>query len=301
MPSYVAYDEKKPICGQAVINRMCYKTEYSVYDIKRIIGSKPTDKETVITIPCEFTHSQKSSLKMAAEIAGWETVHFLPEPVAAAFAYFSETDIPHNSNILICDCGGGTVDICIAHVSNGQIKIICFEGDSNIGGRDFDRALFNHFSTILNNKYGVDVMKTVKKFELKQKCQDIKHTLSVCNNAWIDVCDYVFDGEGIIEITKDEFETMTADLLLRIKNVINNTLSKANMEKGQINYVFQVGGGSRMPMIKDVLENVFRNANRKCLIYPDWAVAHGAALYAYYLKTKEHSSVTAAKKSTISW
>uniref|UniRef100_A0AC34FXT7 Heat shock protein 70 n=1 Tax=Panagrolaimus sp. ES5 TaxID=591445 RepID=A0AC34FXT7_9BILA len=134
--------------------------------------------EVVITIPSEFSKKQKEATKTAAEMAGWKTIHFIPEPVAAAFAYFMEIEIPNQSNILICDCGGGTVDICIAKVINDRINVLAFNGDSYLGGRDFDKVLYNHFNAILKHKYGINVKDSNRKYILNQQCQDIKHNLS---------------------------------------------------------------------------------------------------------------------------
>uniref|UniRef100_A0A914PJP5 Heat shock protein 70 n=1 Tax=Panagrolaimus davidi TaxID=227884 RepID=A0A914PJP5_9BILA len=240
MPSYVAFDEKQPKCGQIVIDRMKHKCEYSVFDIKRIIGKNyeqisidpfwpfkiikqkenvfievetfngkaiksPEDvsavllsrmkvlteeyqntklTDVVITIPAKFSNRQKQSLKSAAVLAGWTKIHFLPEPVAAAFAYFVETNIPNFSNILICDCGGGTVDICVSKLVDDQLQILNIDGDAYLGGRDFDNILFTHFNAVLKHKFGIDVSKNRKKYVLKQKCQDIKHKLSTEEEDW---------------------------------------------------------------------------------------------------------------------
>uniref|UniRef100_A0A914QD60 Uncharacterized protein n=1 Tax=Panagrolaimus davidi TaxID=227884 RepID=A0A914QD60_9BILA len=174
MPSYVAFDEKEPKCGKVALDRMRYKSEYTVYDSKRIIGKDferiavdplwPFDVlnlegnvflqmktynndvlqkrpeeisadlllhikkmleqyqgniliEAVITIPSEYSERQKQATKIAAKMSGFQTIHFIPEPVAAAFAYFTEINIPNLSNILICDCGGGTTDLCWRFIS----------------------------------------------------------------------------------------------------------------------------------------------------------------------------------------
>uniref|UniRef100_A0AC35FW19 Heat shock protein 70 n=1 Tax=Panagrolaimus sp. PS1159 TaxID=55785 RepID=A0AC35FW19_9BILA len=243
--------------------------------------------ETVITIPSVFSEKQKEATKLAAKIAGFETIHFLPEPVAAAFAYFTEIEIPNQSNILICDCGGGTFDICIAKVDDENFQILNFDGHSYLGGRDFDKMLFTHFSAILKHKYNFDVMKNSKKYVLKQKCQNIKHKLSASEDDWLDIDDFDPNNDGIIKISRDEFEEMSSNFIIQMKDVIFQTLTKSNISRDEITYVFQVGGGCRMPMIKKMLKEIFPNSNHQCTLYPDWIVAHGAALYAYQLKSGE--------------
>uniref|UniRef100_A0AC34FA19 Heat shock protein 70 n=1 Tax=Panagrolaimus sp. ES5 TaxID=591445 RepID=A0AC34FA19_9BILA len=240
MPSYVSFDEKEPKCGQIVLDRMGHKCEYSVFDIKRIIGrsieqisidpfwpfnliknkeneenvlievetfngkenkspeeisavllsrmkmvieeyqnKKLPNASIVITIPAKFSERQKNSIKIAAELSGWSNIRLLPEPVAATFTYFSEIDISNNSNILICDFGGGTVDICVAKIINDELHIL--NVDSYLGGRDFDTVLFTHFNATLKQKFGVDVAENRKKYVLNKKCQKIKHTLSAAD------------------------------------------------------------------------------------------------------------------------
>uniref|UniRef100_A0AC35F1A4 Heat shock protein 70 n=1 Tax=Panagrolaimus sp. PS1159 TaxID=55785 RepID=A0AC35F1A4_9BILA len=245
--------------------------------------------EAVITIPSKFSAEQKQATKMAAELAGWQKIHFLPEPVAAAFAYFSEMEIPNQSNIFICDCGGGTTDICIAKVVNEEIVVLNFYGDSYLGGRDFDKVLFNHFNAILKHKYNVEIKEGNKKYVLSQKCKDVKHNLSATLEDWLTVDNFICDNNGSIIVSREEFEELSSSLLLRIKNVILNALSKTDLHHQQINYVFQVGGGCRMPMIKKMLNEIFPHSNHQCSLYPDWIVAHGAALYAYYLKTTKNT------------
>uniref|UniRef100_A0A914PS32 Uncharacterized protein n=1 Tax=Panagrolaimus davidi TaxID=227884 RepID=A0A914PS32_9BILA len=257
--------------------------------------------EAVITIPSVFSKKQKEATKLAAEIAGFETIHFLPEPVAAAFAYFTEIEIPNQSNILICDCGGGTFDICIAKVENDQLQILNFDGDSYLGGRDFDKILFTHFSAILKHKFNFDVMKSSKKYVLKKKCQEIKHKLSASEDDWLDIDDFDPNIDGVIKISREEFEEMSSNFIIQMKDVIYQTMTKSNISKNEITYVFQVGGGCRMPMIKKMLKEIFPNSSHQCTLYPDWIVAHGAALYAYQLKSGKDVRNEQDDKPKISW
>ena len=100
----------------------------------------------------------------------------------------------------------------------------------------------------------------------------------------LDVGDYKIDLNDEISITREEFEGLSQQLIVRMKNVITQTLEKVNIQKSKINFVFQVGGGCRMPMIKEMLLEMLPFSTHKCTDYPDWIVAHGAALYAYQLK-----------------
>ena len=100
-----------------------------------------------------------------------------------------------------------------------------------------------------------------------------------------DVDDFDPTIGAVIKISRDEFEETSSTFLIKMNDVIRQTLTKSTLSKIGINYVFQVDGGCRMPMIKEMLKEIFPNANHQCSLYPDWVVAHGAALYAYHLKT----------------
>uniref|UniRef100_A0A914PJZ0 Hypoxia up-regulated protein 1 n=1 Tax=Panagrolaimus davidi TaxID=227884 RepID=A0A914PJZ0_9BILA len=119
------------------------------------------------------------------------------------------------------------------------------------------------------------------------KCQEIKHTLSenLEDNLFVD--DFKFGEDDVIRITRKEFEEMAADLILRAKNLIVESLRKAKLHRDKIHYIFQVGGGCRMPMIKQMLKEMFPTAEHQCSIHPEELVAKGAALYDYQLKKEK--------------
>uniref|UniRef100_A0A914PJZ3 Heat shock protein 70 n=1 Tax=Panagrolaimus davidi TaxID=227884 RepID=A0A914PJZ3_9BILA len=242
---------------------------------------KPLSK-AVITVPATFNEAQKNATLEAATIAGWKEIILLPEPIAAAFAYFNDRSISNNSNVLLFDLGGGTLDVCIFKIENNQIEIISNTGDSKFGGRDFDTVLINYFKNALSTKYGISFVKQ-KKYLLMVKCQKIKETLSVIENASLDVDDFDTTQEGNIEISREGFQKMCEILLNKVKNTLNAALHNSNFNANQINKVLHVGGGSRMPMIKELLRNMFPKAEHCIEEHPDEVVAIGAAYYAYVL------------------
>uniref|UniRef100_A0A914PJR7 Hypoxia up-regulated protein 1 n=1 Tax=Panagrolaimus davidi TaxID=227884 RepID=A0A914PJR7_9BILA len=138
--------------------------------------------EVVITVPANFTNNQKIATHIAAELAGWKTVHLLEEPIAASIAYFIDRPIPSNFNILIFDLGGGTLDLCIFKVENNKLKIIAVDGDCDLGGRNFDDLLFHYFAKILKDDFTITINER-NTYRLLQKCVEIKHTLSVEGEA----------------------------------------------------------------------------------------------------------------------
>uniref|UniRef100_A0A914YFQ5 Heat shock protein 70 n=1 Tax=Panagrolaimus superbus TaxID=310955 RepID=A0A914YFQ5_9BILA len=238
LPSFVSFDEKKPICGNLVIDRLRNFSNFTVFDSKRIIGRKMGDivleeiwpfgiiekdgkifmsvkkvngkgcvsaeevaaillkkvkeesekfqgkklADVVITVPAAFTKAQKDATIEAAKLAGFKEVKLLPEPIAAAFAYFINRPIPNNSTVLLFDLGGGTLDVCIFKIINDQICIISNTGDSKLGGRDFDTILINHFKNQLSTKYNITLL-SKRNYQMMTTCQKIKETLSVMDKS----------------------------------------------------------------------------------------------------------------------
>uniref|UniRef100_A0AC35FZ98 Heat shock protein 70 n=1 Tax=Panagrolaimus sp. PS1159 TaxID=55785 RepID=A0AC35FZ98_9BILA len=241
--------------------------------------------EVVITIPAGFNQSQKIATHVAAELAGWKTVHLLAEPIAATIAYFVDRPIPSSFNMLLFDLGGGTLDLCIFKVEKNKLKIATNNGDSNFGGRDFDDILFKHFSKILQTNYKISVYDKTK-YRLLQKCMEIKHTLSTEDEASLDVGDFNPKIDEFVKITRQEFEKICVPLLKRIQEVLRQTLSKTEFYATDINKILLVGGGCRMPMIQHFLRQTFTAAEHTCAKNPDEMVAIGAAYYASFIMSK---------------
>uniref|UniRef100_A0A914PRJ2 G domain-containing protein n=1 Tax=Panagrolaimus davidi TaxID=227884 RepID=A0A914PRJ2_9BILA len=263
--------------------------------------------KAVITVPAAFTEAQEAATKKAAIIAGWETVTLLPEPIAASFAYFIDRPIPNNSILLLFDLGGGTLDVCVFKIISDQIQIISKNGDSKLGGRDFDNLLMDFFSNKLNMDYDVsklgnnvlpnlnkDNSETMvnlkdirdKKFKLLMESQKIKHNLSVHNEDHLDIGDIDPAKTGFIKISQQNFYDLSEDLLNKIQNTILSALYKSGYKANEINQVLHVGGGCRMAMIKKLLHEIFSSAKHWCEEHPDEVVAIGAAYYAYEIFSK---------------
>uniref|UniRef100_A0A914PWM2 Hypoxia up-regulated protein 1 n=1 Tax=Panagrolaimus davidi TaxID=227884 RepID=A0A914PWM2_9BILA len=245
--------------------------------------------EVVITIPAGFNQNQKTATHVAADLAGFKTVHLLEEPIAASIAYFIDRPIPSNFNMLLFDLGGGTLDLCIFKVKNNKLKIATVEGDSNLGGRDFDMVLFQHFKKILETKYEI-IMNEKNRYRLIRKCVDIKHTLSTESEASLDISEINFEIDEFLTVTRQEFEQMASKLLDQIGEVFKQTFSKTNIFASDINKVLLIGGGCRMPMIQLFLRQAFPKAEHSSDKNPDEMVAIGAAYYSSFLMSKNDSS-----------
>uniref|UniRef100_A0AC34FEM0 Heat shock protein 70 n=1 Tax=Panagrolaimus sp. ES5 TaxID=591445 RepID=A0AC34FEM0_9BILA len=238
--------------------------------------------KAIITVPASFTEAQKKVTRSAAILAGFDDIELLPEPIAAAFAYFIDRPLPNNSTVLLFDLGGGTLDVCIFKIKNDQIQIISQDGDSQLGGRDFDNVLIDYFGAILQSDYRVSELGD-KKYKLMLECQKIKETISTINESWLDVEDFDPAKTGIIKINQNKFENLAKEYISRIRDIIFSALNKIKHNPKQIDKVLYVGGGSRMPMIRRMLEGIFPHAEQCCEKHPDEVVAVGAAYYGYHI------------------
>jgi molecular chaperone DnaK (HSP70) len=138
-------------------------------------------KNVVVTVPAVFSDRQCEKTIEAANLAEFNSVTLLPEPVAAAFSYFFDREIPNNSKMLLFDLGGGTLDVCVFRILNDKINIVSKSGDSEIGGRNFDNVLFEYLKQKLENVFNINNIEK-KKYKLLSKCQEIKEALSAVND-----------------------------------------------------------------------------------------------------------------------
>uniref|UniRef100_A0A914R1W7 Heat shock protein 70 n=1 Tax=Panagrolaimus davidi TaxID=227884 RepID=A0A914R1W7_9BILA len=239
-------------------------------------------KNVVITVPAVFSDRQCEKTIEAANLAEFDSVTLLPEPIAAAFSYFFDREIPNNSNMLLFDLGGGTLDVCVFRIFNDKINIISKSGDSEIGGRNFDNDLFEYLKRKLENEFNINNI-DIKKYKLLRKCQEIKEALSAVNDYSFDVSDFDTTKDAFIKITREKLEQLSHDLMGKIKTTINIALDDKDIQPNEINSILLVGGGSRIPMIQNLLHNIFPNSEQRIEINPDEAVAKGAAYYSCHL------------------
>uniref|UniRef100_A0AC34FSM3 Uncharacterized protein n=1 Tax=Panagrolaimus sp. ES5 TaxID=591445 RepID=A0AC34FSM3_9BILA len=265
---------KKKVTAEEVASELLKHIKQKVEEFQ---GTNIT--KAVITIPSAVTISQKAATILAANLAGFNEVKLMLEPIAAAFAYFIDQPIPNNSTVLLFDLGGGTLDVCIFKVQNEMIQILSNTGDSKLGGRDFDAVLINYFKNLLNANFGISLLDE-KKYKLMLECQIIKETLSLNSSTSLSIDEYNPSKEGIISITREEFERMAQNLLNKIRDIIQSALFISNLKSNEINQVLIVGGGSRMPMVKDLLRDMFSESEHLCKEHPDEVVGNGAAYFA---------------------
>ncbi len=226
-----------------------------------------TNIKAVITVPAYFDNIARVETKRAAELAGIEVLRLINEPTAAAIAY--GLDQKETGIFLVYDLGGGTFDISIVSKKHGLMQVIATAGDVALGGDDFDLALLN----LINNKYNLtNEYSSLASLQLKL----IRESLS-SKDSWSGLFFNFY-----IEINRDEFEIIISPLLEKTKNLIKKALRDAEIEISEISEIILVGGATRTPSVKKMIENLF---NKKPLdnIDPDEIVAIGASIHAYNL------------------
>ena len=246
-------------------------------------------KEVVITTPAYFNQKQRISTKQAAEIAGLKVRKIINEPTAAAIAYsFLEKEKLGNKN-LILDFGGGTLDLTLLSFSKTEkiyCKILCSSGDTHLGGQDIDNIIYkkildkykNKIDEYLNNN---KIDSNPGKLRLLKACEKGKITLSSEKEALILVDSFLPTVNIEYTLKREDFENIIKQFFEeRIKPCIKFFLKKCKLEESQIENIIFVGGSTKIPILKDLIEKVFKNSKILCSINPDEVVAIGAGILA---------------------
>ncbi|UVJ38041.1 Hsp70 family protein [Arthrobacter sp. CJ23] len=243
-------------------------------DAELALGEPVTD--AVITVPAYFDDARRVATKQAGKIAGLNVLRVLNEPTAAALSF--GLDASEEGVVLVFDLGGGTFDVTLMRITNGEFDVIGTDGDRNLGGFDFDNRFMEYLAQQVREQGGPDLMDDhVQLAALREKAEIAKRSLTTVatTNVHISV-----DGRPFrVQAARKEFERITADLLRRTEDLADLVLEEAGVTWSQLDHVLLVGGSTRMPMVRELVERrAGRPANRR--IHPDQAVALGAAVQA---------------------
>ncbi|RIJ36801.1 Fe-S protein assembly chaperone HscA [Pontibacter oryzae] len=228
----------------------------------------------VITVPAYFNDSQRQATRDAGKLAGLEVLRIVNEPTAAALAYGIGIDPNEEKTVAVYDLGGGTFDISILSIHQGIFEVLSTNGDTYLGGDDFDRAIINHW--IQNNELIADTVNQDKHLsqELRLKAEEAKRTLSVQ-----EVYTSTIDGRIDCHLERHTFETLIAPIVARTIESCRQAMGDAKLEAAQIDAVIMVGGSTRVPMVYEAVSEFFgKPANNN--LNPDEVVALGAAIQA---------------------
>jgi molecular chaperone DnaK len=237
-------------------------------------------RKAVITVPAYFNDSQRQATKDAGQIAGLEVARILNEPTAAALAY--GLDKKKNEKIAVFDLGGGTFDISILDVADGVFEVLSTNGDTHLGGDDWDEALINHIADQFKREQGVDLRKDQMALQrLKEAAEKAKKDLSFQTQADINLPFITADQNGpkhlTMTITRSQFEQMTDHLFERCRGPVLKALQDAKLKATEIDEVVLVGGSTRMPRVQQIVKEIFNKEPHKG-VNPDEVVAVGAAI-----------------------
>lgn len=288
----VPYQVTQGPAGDARVKIPVTGREYSPQEISAmILGKLKTDAEAylgepapkaVITVPAYFNDSQRQATKDAGRIAGLEVLRIINEPTAAALAY--GLDKKENETILVFDLGGGTFDVSILEVGEGVIEVKSTNGDTHLGGDDWDEAIVNWVADEFKREQGIDLRKDRQALQrLREAAERAKIELSSVMETEINLPYITADASGPkhlqVKLSRSKFEQLTEQLVARLRGPFNAALKDAGMSADDINEVVLVGGATRMPMVQDLVRSLTEKEPHKG-VNPDEVVAIGAAIQA---------------------
>ncbi|MBC2869621.1 molecular chaperone DnaK [Streptomyces mexicanus] len=253
-------------------------------DAEAYLGEDVTD--AVITVPAYFDDAQRQATKEAGEIAGLNVLRIINEPTAAALAY--GLDKENDQTVLVFDLGGGTFDVSLLEMGEGVIEVKATNGDTHLGGDDWDQRIVDHLVKQFKNGYGVDLSQDKMAVQrLREAAEKAKIELSSSTETSINLPYITASAEGPLhleeKLTRAQFQQLTADLLERCKQPFHQAVKDAGIQLSAIDHVILVGGSTRMPAVTDLVRELTGKDPHKG-VNPDEVVAVGASLQAGVLK-----------------
>jgi heat shock protein 5 len=234
-------------------------------------------KHAVITVPAYFNDAQRQATKDAGTIAGLKVERIINEPTAAAIAY--GLDEKQEKNILVFDLGGGTFDVSILSIDNGIFEVEATNGDTHLGGEDFDQRVMEHFFKIWKKKTGLDAQKDKRSTQkLRREVERAKKVLSSQTQVRIEIESF-HEGQDFSEtLSRARFEELNDDLFRKTLTPVDKVLADSKLKKQDIDEIILVGGSTRIPKVQALIKEYFNGKEPNRGVNPDEAVAYGAAV-----------------------
>merc|ERR1712141_884519 len=251
------------------------------------LGKKVT--HAVVTVPAYFNDAQRASTKDAGTIAGLNVLRIINEPTAAAIAYGLDKK-EGEKNILVFDLGGGTFDVSLLTIDNGVFEVVATNGDTHLGGEDFDQRVMDHFIKLYKKKKGKDLRKDVRAVQkLRREVEKAKRALSAAHQVKVEV-EGLLDGEDFSEtLTRARFEELNNHHFKKTLSPVSQVLKDKGMKKSEIDEIVLVGGSTRIPKVQSLVKDFFNGKEPSRGINPDEAVAYGAAVQAGVLSGEQNT------------
>jgi molecular chaperone DnaK len=237
--------------------------------------------KAVITVPAYFNDAQRQATKDAGQIAGLEVARIINEPTAASLAY--GLDKKGEETICVFDLGGGTFDVSILECADGVFRVISTNGDTHLGGDDFDEVLIHFVADEFKKEQGIDLRKdTMALQRLQEACEKAKKELSSAQTTDINLPFITADANGPkhlqMTISRSQFEKLEDALIERVKGPVRQALKDAKLDPSKIDEVVLVGGSTRIPKVQEVVKELFGGKEPHKGVNPDEVVAVGAAI-----------------------
>merc|ERR1712183_242321 len=235
-------------------------------------------KNAVVTVPAYFNDAQRQATKDAGVISGMKVERIINEPTAAAIAYGMDKT-GGESNVLVFDLGGGTFDVTLLAIDSGVFEVLATNGDTHLGGEDFDQRVMQYFIKMMKKKSDVDISKDKRALQkLRKEVERVKRALSSQQQARLEIEDLA-DGHGLSEtLTRARFEELNNDLFKKTMGPVSRVMEDADLSKSEIDEIVLVGGSTRIPKVQQLISEYFGGKEPSKGINPDEAVAYGAAV-----------------------
>lgn len=239
------------------------------------------DKEiqnAVVTVPAYFNDAQRQATKDAGTISGLNVERIINEPTAAAIAYGLDKK-GGEKNILVFDLGGGTFDVTLLTIDNGVFEVLATNGDTHLGGEDFDQRIMKYFMKMFRKKHKLDISKDKRALQkLRRESERVKRALSTQTQARVEI-EALLNGVDLSEtLTRARFEELNLDLFKKTLSPVQKVLSDAGLQKKEVDELVLVGGSTRIPKVRLLLQDFFNGKTPNTGINPDEAIAYGAAV-----------------------
>ena len=245
-------------------------------------------KNAVVTVPAYFNDAQRQATKDAGTIAGLNVLRIINEPTAAAIAYGLDQKV--EQNILVFDLGGGTFDVSILTIDGGVFEVIATNGDTHLGGEDFDQRVMQYFLDKFKRDTKLDASKDARAVQkLRREVEQAKKVLSNLHKTHIEIESF-HGGKDLKEtLTRAKFEELNMDLFKRTLEPVRRVLDDAKLQKRDIDEIVLVGGSTRIPKVQQLIKDFFDGKEPNKGVNPDEAVAFGAAVQGGVLANEEET------------
>merc|ERR1712007_188589 len=232
----------------------------------------------VVTVPAYFNDAQRQATKDAGTISGMKVERIINEPTAAAIAYGMDKT-GGESNVLVFDLGGGTFDVTLLTIDSGVFEVLATNGDTHLGGEDFDQRVMQYFIKMMKKKSDIDISGDKRALQkLRKEVERVKRALSSQQQARLEIEDLAEGFDLSESLTRARFEELNNDLFKKTLGPVSKVLEDADVAKSEVDEIVLVGGSTRIPKVQSLLSEYFGGKEPSKGINPDEAVAYGAAV-----------------------